>query len=541
MRQPRSQSVSDFAVEQKDPPAVDPRQSHAGHRWWIKALAAAGILLAIAAGILAYYFPFSRKTVSESLLESFPGELKIDRFKVVYLPHPGCIAEGVAFRLKSGSVAVPPLVTIRKLTIQSSYLNFLVRPHLVSRIELDGLRVNVPLPMDAGSLSSGQGTSVVTIGEVIAHDAVLNVARHDDKTPLQFDIHDFSLESISAKAGASYRVDLRNPEPPGEIRSTGHIGPFQTRDFAETPASGEYSFDRADLSVFNGIAGVLSSKGKFAGSLGNLGVEGGADIPNFEVVHSGHALPLRARFVLAVDAINGDVVINNLTAMRGRTNIAVNGSVVHRDDMHGKFTSLNFTVRDGHIEDLLPIFVAGHEHPSPLAGETNLTAQVTVPPSGKQFLEELALEGDFDISDGHFEKTKTKARVDKFSAAASGEKKETQANTPPADSTESVPAQLRGHVVLRSTIATMTDVSLSIPGAEANMHGTFNVISQKIDFHGTVRTSAGLSQQTSGIKSIFAKVLDPFFRKKGGTVVPVVMNGTYRDPHFGLDLNPVNK
>lgn len=533
--------MNDFAVEQEEPPAVDRRQSRSGHRWWIKALAAAGVLCAIAAGALAYYFPFSRKTVSESLLESFPGELKIDRFKVLYFPHPGCVAEGVAFRLQSSSPAVPPLVTIRKLTIQSSYLNFLVRPHFVSRIELDGLRVNVPLPMDAGSLGSGHGTSVITIGEVIAHDAVLEVVRHDDKTPLQFDIHDLSLESVSAKSGASYRVDLRNPEPPGEIHSTGHIGPFQSGDFAETPASGEYSFDRADLSVFNGIAGVLSSKGKFAGSLGNLDVEGGADIPNFEVVRSGHALSLRTRFVLAVDATNGDVAIKNLTAMRGRTNIAVTGSVAHRDDMHGKFTSLNFTVRDGHIEDLLAIFVTGHEHPSPLAGQTNLTAQVSVPPRGEQLLEELALKGDFDISDGHFEKTTTKASADKFSAAASGEKKVTRADPPPADSTESVPAQLRGHVVLRSAIATMTDVSLSIPGADANIHGTFNVISQKIDFHGTVRTNADLSQQTSGMKSLFAKVLDPFFQKKGGTVVPVVMNGTYRDPHFGLDLNPVNK
>lgn len=533
--------MNDFVVEQEDPSEVDRRQSRAGHRWWIKALAAPCVLGAIAAGILAYYFPFSRKAVSESVLESFPGELKIDHFKIVYFPRPGCVAEGVAFRLKSSSAAVPPLVTVRKLTIQSSYLNFLVRPHLVSRIELDGLRVNVPLPMDAGSLISGQGTSVITIGEVIAHDAVLVVVRHDGQTPLQFDIHDLSLESISAKSGASYRVDLRNPEPPGEIRSTGHIGPFQRGNFAETPAFGEYSFDQADLSVFHGIAGVLSSKGKFAGSLGNLGVEGGADIPNFEVVHSGHALPLRTRFVLSLDATNGDVAINNLTAVRGRTNIAVNGSVVHRDDMHGKFTSLNFTVRDGHIEDLLPIFVTGHEHPSPLAGETNLTAQVTVPPRGKQFLEELELEGDFDISDGHFEKKTTKTRVDKFSAAALGEEKETHEDPPPADSTESVPAQLRGHVVLRSTIATMTDVSLSIPGADANMHGTFNVVSQKIDFHGTVRTNADLSQQTSGIKSIFAKVLDPFFRKKRGTVVPVEMSGTYRNPHFGLDLNPVNK
>jgi AsmA-like protein len=533
--------VNDFAVEQADAPEIAPRPPRAGHRRWIKALAAAGVLCAIVAGILAYYFPFSRRTVSESLLESFPGELKIDRFEVVYFPHPGCVAEGVAFRLKSSSAAVPPLVTIRKLTIQSSYLTFLARPHFISRIELDGLRVNVPLPMDAGRLGSGQGTSVMTIGEVIAHDAVLDVARHDDKAPLEFDIHDLSLESVSAKSGASYRVDLRNPEPPGEIHSTGHIGPFRSRDLAKTPASGEYSFDRADLSVFNGIAGVLSSKGKFAGSLGKLDVEGGADIPNFEVVRSGHALPLRTRFGLAVDATNGDVAINNLTAVRGRTNIAVTGSVAHRGDLQGKFTSLDFTVREGHIEDLLAVFVTGHAHPSPLAGETNLTAQVTVPPTGEQFLEKVALEGDFDISDGHFEKATTKASADKFSAAASGEKKEAHADPSPAGSTESVPAQLRGHVALRSAIATMTDVSLRIPGVDANMHGTFNVISQKIDFHGTVRTNADLSQQTNGIKSMFAKVLDPFFKKKGGTVVPVVMNGTYRDPHFGLDLSPVNK
>jgi hypothetical protein len=259
--------VNNFAIEQVDAPAAAPRQSRGGRPWRIKALAAAGVLCAIAAAILAYHFPFSRKAVSESLLESFPGELKIDSFKVVYFPHPGCVAEGVAFRLKASSAAVPPLVTIRRLKIQASYLNFLVRPHFVSRIELDGLRVNVPLPTDAGHLSSGSGTSVITIGEVTAHDAVLYVVRHDDKAPLQFDIHDLSLESVSAKSGASYRVDLRNPEPPGEIHSTGHIGPFQKGNFAQTPASGEYSFDRADLSVFNGIAGVLSSKGKYAGSL----------------------------------------------------------------------------------------------------------------------------------------------------------------------------------------------------------------------------------------------------------------------------------
>jgi hypothetical protein len=31
-------------------------------------------------------------------------------------------------------------------------------------------------------------------------------------------------------------------------------------------------------------------------------------------------------------------------------------------------------------------------------------------------------------------------------------------------------------------------------------------------------------------------VLDPFFKRKHGSVVPVKMDGTYDRPNFGLDL-----
>ena len=273
-----------------------------------------------------------------------------------------------------------------------------------------------------------------------------------------------------------------------------------------------------------------------------MNVQGNADIGNFEVLRSKHALPLSAHFVVSVDATNGDVAIDNLDATRGRTNIEVSGSVAHKEGWHGKFTTLNFAVRDGHLEDILPIFVTGNKHPSPLAGETTLQARVTVPPAGKPFLEELGLDGDFDIDNGHLEKTKTKEKVDQFSATARGQKisgsgKNPSPNDPPGD----VTARFSGHVVLRNSIATMTDVAFSIPGADAHMHGTFSVMNQKIDFRGTVRTDATLAQQTSGMKSVLAKALDPLFKKKRGTVVPVVIDGTYRNPHFGLDLNPIRK
>jgi hypothetical protein len=517
-----------------------PPATRGARRRWLMIFSVTAVVCVIAVVIVARYFPFSEKTVSESLLESFPGDLQFGRFQVVYFPHPGCVVEGVTFRLKSSASQVPPLITIQKLTIQGSYLNFLVRPHYLPRILLDGLRVYVPLPGEVGNSIAGQAVSEITIGEVFAHDAVLEVTRSDGKSPLEFDVRNLSLGSVSAKSGMSYRVAMHNPEPPGEIQSTGRIGPFPTGDLKSTPASGAYSFDHADLSVFNGIAGLLSSKGNFSGTLGNLHVQGDTDIPNFEVVHSKHALPLSTRFVVSVDATNGDVAINNLNATRGHTSIAVNGTVTHKDGWHGKFTTLDFAVRDGRIEDILPIFVTGRNHPSPLAGQTTLEAHVTVPPAGKPFLEELALDGDFDIGNGRLQKTKTKEKVDQFSVSAQGQRKSDSDKGPPDDPPADVTAQLSGHVVLRNAVATMS-VAFGIPGADAHMRGTFNVINKKLDFHGTVRTDATLAQQTSGIKSVFAKVLDPLFKKKRGTVVPVVMDGTYRDPHFGLDLNPIKK
>jgi hypothetical protein len=73
------------------------------------------------------------------------------------------------------------------------------------------------------------------------------------------------------------------------------------------------------------------------------------------------------------------------------------------------------------------------------------------------------------------------------------------------------------------------------------MHGTYNVLNEKIDFHGTVKMDAKFSQSASGIKSLFAKALDPFFNEKQGSAVPVEMDGTYHHPHFGIDLNPIDK
>jgi hypothetical protein len=487
---------------------------------------------------LIRYFPFTEKNVEESLRETFPSVIGIERFETVYFPRPGCRAFGVTFRSGSGPPGSPALVTIQKLTIQSSYVDFLVRPHYIAKAYLDGLRVQVPPLGDAGAFKGGYTDSRITIGELIANGAVLEFARDGNQPARRFDIHELSLGSLSSRAGMSYRVAMRNPVPPGEIRSSGHFGPFHADDPGQTPVSGSYSFDGADLGVFGGVAGIVNSAGSFSGPLEKVSVEGTTDSRNFEVMRSGHAAPMSTRFRLEISALNGDVFLTSVDATYFSTAIHASGTVSDKEGWDGKFTSLDFTVRGGRIQDILRLFVS--ESRPPMSGATNFQAHVTVPPEGKPFLKEVTLQGEFDIADGHFEKPSRQESVDDLSATARGDKTakdNEKKNIPP----EAVAAHAHSHASVRDGVATLPDLMFVIPGADARMHGTFDLLSEKIDLHGTVKLDSKFSQSTSGIKAVFAKILDPFLDKKHGSVVPVLVDGTYGKPHFGVDLNPIKK
>jgi hypothetical protein len=498
-------------------------------------IAIAGICVAVAMAIwisaLVRYFPYSHAHVVQSLQEDFPGRLQIARFHRTLFPHPGCIVEGLTFARSSSPADAPPLVTIQRLTIQGSYLELILRPHHISRVVMEGLHIQIPAIGSGSGESSGGYTQTQTIiGELIADGALLDIARKNGSS-LRFGIQQLTLDSVGAKERMSYRLLMHNPEPPGEIRSTGHFGPWHTDDPGQTPVSGAYSLQRADLGVFHGIAGNLSSEDKFEGVLNHIEVHGSTDTPDFELARSRHDVHLASAFRAIVDGTNGDVYLQNVNASFLKTGVTAVGSITGKAGEPKKFTSLDLVVRKGRIQDVLWLFVRGSH--APMAGATDFRAHVTIPPEGRPFLKEITLEGDFGIGGGLFENPSTQQSVNKLSQTARGEKEK---NEPGMANDAPELSNLRGHVVLRDGVATFTDLNFSVSGADAKMHGTYDLLSEKLDFHGTLKMEAKFSQTSNGIGSVFKKILSPFFDKKHGSIIPVKIDGTYEDPHFGIDL-----
>jgi hypothetical protein len=195
-----------------------------------------------------------------------------------------------------------------------------------------------------------------------------------------------------------------------------------------------------------------------------------------------------------------------------------------------------------------------------LDGNVNFSARVIIPPEPRPFLQRVRLTGDFRVSDARFIKTSTQASVDTLSDRARGEKPKDPQPPPPNAAANSLPnsdanskaasntdpnpddlerviSNLSGHVELRDAIATLTDLSFSVPGASALMHGTYDIHTEAVALHGTLKTEAEFSDMTSGFKSVLLKPFNSLFKRKhAGAEIPVHLLGTYQHPVTGLDL-----
>lgn len=466
------------------------------------------------------FWPFTEKAIVDDLAEASDSTVTVRSARRTYFPFPGCVVEGIEFKHGPDKWT---LITIDRLTIQGSYSGILSKR--VPRIRAEGGHVFVP-PLGSNVTFKTQHSNLV-VEEIVADGAVIEFAsRNPHQKPLRFEVHQAVLRDVEWGSPINYDLKFHNPEPPGEIATRGKFGVWTTGTPGETPISGEYSFEHADLGVYGGVAGLLSSKGQYGGVLKHIDISGTTDVPDFEVSTGQHKVNLATQYTAYVDAIHGDTFLKQVDSHFGRTDLAVEGSIAGVKGRKSKTALLDLTSRRGRIEDILRLFVS--EPRPPMSGPITLKAKVEIPPGDERFLQKIKLDGAFGIDDGTFAKAETQKNVNQLSAGARGDKME---------DAETVLTNLKGQVVLTEGIAKFSNLSFNIPGAAANMHGTFNLLNQKIDLHGLMKVDTKISKTTTGMKSFFLKVMDPLFKKKKkGEIVPVHISGTYQHPQFGLDL-----
>jgi hypothetical protein len=71
------------------------------------------------------------------------------------------------------------------------------------------------------------------------------------------------------------------------------------------------------------------------------------------------------------------------------------------------------------------------------------------------------------------------------------------------------------------------------------VHGTYGLLTEQVDLHGTLQVDNKLSEGSKGVKSVLLRSVEPFLKKKkDGEIVPIKIGGTFSHPSYGLDVSP---
>jgi hypothetical protein len=421
----------------------------------------------------------------------------------------------------------PPLFAIKKLFFTVD-LEVLVAPKKsVNFVRIDGMEVNIPPKDERQNLEGDEKSdSGVAFGNVQVRDVVLTLLPKDaTKPPLRFNIARLHMQSVGSDSASRYDADLTIPKPPGTIKSVGNFGPWNGSSPGDTPLKGNYTFDNADLGIFNGIAGTLSSKGTFDGALSSINVRGTTYVPNFQLKMARNPLPLSTTFEATVDGTNGNTVLQPVRATLGRTNFTTAGAVIKNEQYSKRRITLQVIMPNGDLHDLLLLAMKG---PPFMEGLINMKSSIDIPPLNSTVKEKLVLDGTFDVHDAKFLKSRIQDQIDQLSRRGQGQ--------PKNEEIDQVISNMQGSFHLENQVMTFRSLAFEVPGADVSVAGNYDMGTDKLEFHGALKLDAKLSQTMTGWKRWVLKPADPFFAKNGaGTFVKIKIDGSSHQPKFGLD------
>ena len=503
-------------------------------RWLVVSIAAACVVFLIVLSGARYFLPphiigFVRDRSAQIIKERFRADVQFGRFDIS-LDFPRLIIVGDNMALtRRDRAGLPALIFVKRFRVDANVLEFARTPAHVHIIQLEGMAIHIP--PRGPKYPSPQPTFTrqhypVIVDHLECDDCELNILpRRSDKQPLHFAIHRLSMQNLGLGRSAPYQASLTNAFPRGEIRSTGHFGPWQPDEPSQTALSGTYQFKHADLDPLPGISGTLDSAGKFEGILERIVADGETSTPDFALDVTEHPIPLTTQFHAIIDGTTGDTGLDPVHAQFLKTALVATGGVFGLPGKKGKAVLLDVVVYPGRVEDILRL---GTKSTRPvMVGNLRFHTQLAIPPGPEKISERLKLDGRFLASQAQPTSPELQEKMKKLSRRAQGK--------PNNQETGSDIFDLQGRFILDRGTARFPALEFTIPGAVLDLAGQYGLHSQALDFQGDLRLRAKLSQTTTGFKSLILKVVDPFFSgKNGGAVLPIKITGTRAHPKFGL-------
>ncbi len=540
----------------------------------------AGFVAAVA--VLAHRAePMLRARIVDELQEHFHARVELDSFHVSLLG--GLRAEGRGLRIwppaEVQGITIPaaggekPLISLEDFRFRAPLHYAPGKPIRISVVQMRGLTVDMPPksrfshatgspasgPEASGSAGSSQPGSPVDskVKQALIHFVVNSLDCTDvhlilepgkpGKLPLEFAIASLKLTNIESGGRMNFTADLTNARPVGIIRTSGTFGPWTVDDPAASAITGEYTFDHANLADFKGIAGTLDSTGKYQGEMRNLTIDGATDTPDFRLTMFDTPMNLHTQFHALVDATNGDTWLEPVEATLGDSHFTVQGEVVgmpagampvpsssgpSAQSPGGHLISLMVDIPHGRMEDFLRLT---SKNGVPLmTGQLTLNSSVEIPLGKEPVHERIRLKGRFSLDDAQFTNEKIQSRMADLSFRGQGDPKAAKQSGAAAG----IHATMQSDFTMEHGVITLPDLKYSMPGAEIAMAGAYGVAGGRLDFTGTAKMTATVSQMIGGWKGLLAKPVDRFFKKDGaGTEVPIQIDGTREDPHFAVDFN----
>jgi AsmA-like C-terminal region len=490
------------------------------------------ILLIALSSVIPFSSETARAKVVELLAAQLDGEVQLDSLTLRVLPQLRAEGAGLTIRHK-GRQDVPPLISIRSFAVEGSVFDVL-RRH-VSTVTLEGLQIQIP-PRDRDNSDDDTPLKLkpaFIIDNLFTKDAqLLIIPRNQNKQPKKWAIHDLHMQSVSFDQAMPFEATLTNGVPPGEIATKGTFGPWHPGRPGNTPLDGMFTFDKADLSVFNGISGILSAKGTFGGKLERIEVHGDTTTPDFTLTDVGHAIPLRAKYDTIVDGTNGDTFLERIDASWRNTSLVAKGSVADAPGVHGRQVDLDVTMDRARIEDVL--WLAVKTPTPPLSGALTLKTRMVIPPGKVDAIKKLLLDGTFALSKARFTNSDVQKKIEGLSQRSRGQVAAARA--------ERVMSDFAGSFKLANGVLTIPTVAFGVPGSLVRLSGTYGLLTEAIDFKGTLFMDAKISETVGGFKRVLLKVVDPLFKgEKGGSAIPIRISGRRDKPTFGLDKGRIFK